>query len=90
LPPNYLRDANTSAEMMRGFCVLAFCAANYKRGLCKCTDTLAHIPRLHICASGASDGASRKQPITSMLFSKFEMQSKAKIRKTSFVWIGKK
>ncbi len=25
--------------MMRGFCVLAFCAANYKRGLCN-----AHIP----------------------------------------------
>jgi hypothetical protein len=45
------RDAaSSSAEMMRRFCVLAFCAANYKRGLYKAQISFRTFARLHICA----------------------------------------
>jgi coenzyme F420-reducing hydrogenase beta subunit len=41
----------SSAEMMRRFCVLAFCAANYKIRSYKAQIRLRSFAMLHICAS---------------------------------------
>jgi hypothetical protein len=42
--------------MMRRFCVLAFCAANYKRSLCKAQIRFRTVAKLHICFYDSQEG----------------------------------